>query len=122
MTDAENNEYPTKNCISDAEWATRRLCRDGNCVGVIGPDGRCKECGLAGGEDLSPFEDVAYDSPTSGADGNEPPQTEPAPAVNDEEADAADWKDRHLCPDGNCIGVIGLDGRCKECGRPDEDR
>jgi hypothetical protein len=26
----------------------RRLCPDGSCVGVIGPDGRCKVCGRAG--------------------------------------------------------------------------
>lgn len=25
----------------------RRLCPDGSCVGLIGPDGRCKVCGLA---------------------------------------------------------------------------
>ena len=24
---------------------------------------------------------------------------------------------RELCPDGNCIGVIGSDGKCKECGK-----
>lgn len=29
----------------DDDWASRRLCPDGNCIGVIGPDGRCKECG-----------------------------------------------------------------------------
>jgi hypothetical protein len=26
-------------------------------------------------------------------------------------------EDRHLCPDGSCIGVLGADGRCKVCGR-----
>ena len=31
-----------------------------------------------------------------------------------------DWENRILCSDGNCIGVIGLDGRCKECGKPYE--
>jgi hypothetical protein len=30
---------------TDAEWGNRRLCSDGNCIGVIGPDGRCRECG-----------------------------------------------------------------------------
>ena len=29
-----------------------------------------------------------------------------------------DFSERILCGDGNCIGVIGPDGRCKECGRP----
>jgi hypothetical protein len=28
------------------------------------------------------------------------------------------WSARRLCPDGACIGLIGLDGRCKVCGRP----
>jgi hypothetical protein len=29
-----------------------------------------------------------------------------------------DWENRRLCSDGNCIGVIGADGRCRECGKP----
>jgi hypothetical protein len=33
----------------------------------------------------------------------------------------ADWRARRLCPDGACIGLIGLDGRCKVCGRPATD-
>ncbi len=45
MTDTDNHDYPPENRISDAEWANRRLCPDGSCIGVIGPDGRCKECG-----------------------------------------------------------------------------
>lgn len=24
--------------------------------------------------------------------------------------------ERELCPDGNCTGLIGVDGRCKLCG------
>jgi hypothetical protein len=28
---------------------SRRLCLDGTCVGVLGPDGRCKVCGRAEG-------------------------------------------------------------------------
>ena len=28
------------------------------------------------------------------------------------------WEERILCSDESCIGVIGADGRCKECGRP----
>ena len=31
-----------------------------------------------------------------------------------------DWEHRVLCSDGNCIGVIGPNGCCKECGRPYE--
>ena len=28
------------------------------------------------------------------------------------------WKQRTLCSDGNCIGIIGADGHCKICGLP----
>jgi hypothetical protein len=36
--------------------------------------------------------------------------------VNNKHTDTENWKDRILCCDGNCIGVIGSDGYCKECG------
>jgi len=39
---------------ADIEWEQRKLCRDESCIGVIGPDGRCKECGL-------PFEEGPSD-------------------------------------------------------------
>ncbi|MGV8057666.1 MAG: hypothetical protein AB2L12_06560 [Smithellaceae bacterium] len=29
-----------------------------------------------------------------------------------------DWENRTLCIDESCIGVIGLDGKCTECGKP----
>jgi hypothetical protein len=28
-----------------------------------------------------------------------------------------DFMTRKLCPDGACIGVVGKDGRCRECGK-----
>ena len=31
-----------------------------------------------------------------------------------------DFSSRVLCSDGTCIGVIGSDGKCKECGKPYE--
>ena len=36
------------------------------------------------------------------------------------ESDNSDWENRILCSDESCIGVIGPDGRCKECGKPYE--
>jgi hypothetical protein len=124
MTDAENQDYPPDNRISDAEWANRRLCVDGNCIGVIGPDGRCKECGRPAGENLTPSasEDALSDVPRVAVEGDEPPPAAKPPADNDEIGDADSWENRRLCPDGNCIGVIGPDGYCKECGKPAEDR
>ena len=38
-------EDETETTPTDTEWKHRVLCSDGNCIGVIGPDGRCKECG-----------------------------------------------------------------------------
>ena len=52
------------------------------------------------------------------------PEVEPSFAVGSEQpamtgdSEGIDWDQRTLCSDGNCIGVIGPDGRCKECGKP----
>ncbi len=29
---------------------------------------------------------------------------------------SSSFDDRELCPDGDCIGIIGAHGRCNECG------
>jgi hypothetical protein len=44
---------------------------------------------------------------------------EPADLNKEEEItkDDDDWENRTLCSDESCIGVIGPDGRCKECGK-----
>jgi hypothetical protein len=31
--------------------------------------------------------------------------------------DPPDMENRRLCPDGNCIGILGADGRCIICGK-----
>ena len=106
---------------SDSDWDNRILCSDGSCIGVIGPDGHCKECGkkyegtlpetiVADNESRSEGED----EPRTGADMDAQPA---ADASLREETEADDWVNRQLCSDGNCIGVIGPDGRCKECGK-----
>ena len=38
----ENHEDTT---IHSSDWDSRILCSDGSCIGIIGPDGLCKECG-----------------------------------------------------------------------------
>lgn len=112
--------------IRDDEWENRVLCPDGNCIGVIGPDGRCTECGLV--YDASqPSEDAAVEPEESVPEEAREPVHDDSP-VNDEGASEtmveedefihdSDWADRTLCSDGNCIGVIGPDGCCKECGK-----
>ena len=99
--------------VRDADdWENRILCSDESCIGVIGPDGRCKECGKPYTGDDRP----AAEKETAPVEN--PPQEEPgaAPAVRFDD----DWEGRILCSDESCIGVIGPDGRCKECGRPYE--
>jgi len=88
-------------------WENRILCSDESCIGVIGPDGRCKECGKLGEE--SPAEEGSTAQSESAP--QEDLDEQPAPQFDD------DWENRTLCSDESCIGVIGRDGRCKECGK-----
>ena len=111
----EENE--SKTVPTDIEWEHRILCSDGNCIGVIGPDGRCKECGKEYEGTLAEdhFSEEEEPSPAESSFEKEDPSLEDMPH---EAAENEDWQDRVLCSDGNCIGVIGPDGRCKECGKP----
>ena len=98
------------------DWENRILCIDESCIGVIGPDGRCKECGksYAGSQADEGFQtgessETQTDSePADDFDAAESTQTNTA---------GSDWENRTLCSDESCIGVIGADGRCKECGK-----
>jgi len=117
--------------VTDIDWQNRRLCSDGNCIGVIGTDGRCKECGLPyGGDDLpqsseddhAPSEEAQVDDSQVLADELAPDAFVDDADGDEHDDDDDDWQNRRLCGDGNCIGVIGPDGRCKECGRPEADR
>jgi len=94
------------------DWESRRLCSDENCIGVIGPDGRCKECARPHGPGAIP--EVREAAPPAAAE-----QADRPPAGNDSGGRPDDdWESRRLCSDENCIGVIGPDGRCRECGKP----
>ena len=121
----ENEEKKSK---SDLYWENRKLCSDPSCIGVIGKNGQCKDCGKPyDGEvfDDSPFTDPEPESEfetdvIQEAQDDEYEETELADdgdSVTDEE-----WADRKLCSDPACIGVVGPDGRCKECGKPEEGK
>lgn len=97
-----------ENELDPAFDSRRRLCPDGACVGVIGPDGKCSECGRAASGEPAPDEAVA-----TGTD--DEAVAEAAPIAND---DGAFDPNRRLCSDDTCVGVIGDDGRCKVCGKP----
>jgi hypothetical protein len=115
--------------ITDGEWEQRILCSDGNCIGVIGADGCCKECGKPYEGDL-PLPAAVSETIADDADGeisnadqetdqssvpaDEAPQNEGQPSEDD-------WENRTLCADETCIGVVGPGGRCKECGKPHPD-
>ncbi len=91
------------------DWEKRILCSDESCIGTIGPDGKCKECGKA----------YAGVLPDGFSETREPVQsTDAQPSVIPSESDSDDdWDKRVLCSDGACIGTIGPDGKCKECGK-----
>ena len=91
------------------DWGKRILCSDESCIGTIGLDGKCKECGkiyegeLPSEQKAIKVEKVTFDEQKQNT-------------VNSEQYD--DWDKRVLCGDESCIGVIGSDGKCKECGKP----
>lgn len=97
------------------DLVSRELCPDGACIGLIGPDGRCKECGLPGKTATQHPRNrgmVTRDEAQSD-DGDGPEQ---ASSSGERPVESFAHEDRELCSDGGCIGVIGSDGRCKECG------
>ena len=105
---------------SDLDWDQRTLCSDESCIGVIGPDGRCKECGLPYGEAVDGTREESVTSNFEEADPKDKINEEPEESgKRDAETQTdLDWDQRTLCSDESCIGVIGPDGRCKECGKP----
>jgi len=94
----------------EIDWENRTLCIDESCIGVVGPDGRCKECGKP--LDSGQQEEIPAEQDMPDAD------TEPWDDDEAESQEDTDWENRTLCVDESCIGVIGPDGRCKECGKP----
>lgn len=92
------------------DWEKRTLCIDESCIGTIGPDSRCRECG-------KPFDGSL--NPATATDKNEA-QAKPADDFKknaDDPVHDEEWEKRVLCSDESCIGTIGPDGRCRECGK-----
>ncbi len=109
--------------MSEIDWDHRELCPDGACNGVVGPDGTCKVCGKAvpnwGDERMRGLAD-APEEPDEDEDEDD---LEDDDEIEDEGdnaqdgAEPADWKERKLCDDGACVGVIGDNGLCTVCGK-----
>ena len=110
-----------------SDWSKRYLCPDGACVGVIGPDGKCKVCGKeASGfglqtpaseeADEDSADDENEDDSDMGEDEDDSGRS-PEPEARSPGAEGAgEWDQRQLCPDGACVGVIH-EGKCNVCGR-----
>ncbi len=112
----ENQDTP-----DSSNWDDRILCPDESCIGTIGLDGRCRECGLALDKEL-PATTVSTEKnqdPIQAAAEDDIADTGPDDfnrEVEDETDTAPEWEDRILCRDESCIGTIGPDGRCSVCG------
>ena len=92
------------------DWGKRTLCSDESCIGTIGPDGKCKECG-------KPYKGKLTEEHSTNSVQAAP--VEEQKLVSSADADAEDdWDKRILCSDEACIGVISPNGKCKECGKP----
>ena len=92
------------------DWETRILCSDESCIGTIGPNGKCRECG-------KPYE--GEPPAEHGASSEHAVMVEEQnPVSSKTETESDDWAKRVLCSDESCIGTIGPDGKCKECGKP----
>ncbi len=87
----------------DAE--KRELCSDGACTGVIGDDGKCRECGKTASGDAAPAGEADADEPE-------------ADFKADRGEHVFDDDERALCSDGSCIGLLNSQGICKVCGKP----
>lgn len=93
------------------DWEHRILCSDESCIGSIGPGGKCRECGKLYEGELPSGHEVSMGQNVTAEEQN--------PVSSKTDIDLHDdWDKRVLCGDGSCIGVIGPDGKCKECGKP----
>jgi hypothetical protein len=94
----------------------RQLCADGGCLGIV-VDGKCNVCGLGGAS--APSSATAPRDSGSGHPGVVAPPSSGNEMVSEggHIDETFDDEERQLCPDGACTGLLGKDGKCKECGR-----
>ncbi|MEA3230233.1 MAG: hypothetical protein U9Q05_00550 [Thermodesulfobacteriota bacterium] len=113
----------------DNDWDDRVLCRDESCTGTVGPDGRCRVCGLPLGDEpvvlgssmedhVSVSSEPAVAAPVAEGEGADSDVKDDETLFTEdvEEDTDSDWEDRIPCRDEGCIGTIGPDGNCRVCG------
>jgi hypothetical protein len=95
----------------------RVLCSDDACIGVVGPDGVCRECGRRYEGDV-PLPGGGWGTAGAVRDSSGAPiPGEGIEAASSLPRDSRDPDERIPCHDDACIGIIGQDGRCGTCGR-----
>lgn len=115
---------------SSFEPEQRFLCVNDLCIGLVGSDSCCRIC-----HRLNP-EAKAYAAaqpavsalvaaveqqvePKLDAASNASPSAPDLPDHDAASSEASDdFAERLLCSDPTCIGVLGSDGHCRECGKP----
>ena len=95
----------------------RVLCSDDTCIGLVGPDGRCKTCGAVY-TGLEPLPDAASGTSPVSVDPEDDKRETAVPPPTDEGDTSHDVSERVCCRDDTCIGIIGEDGKCGTCGKP----
>jgi hypothetical protein len=128
--DGDEPDEPSVAAAPRGAWSGRQLCPDGGCIGVIGPDGRCKVCGrrAAGAPAEPPSSEPAAVAATAAAADPGPPASaatpEHAPGTGPlgeflagATAAPAAASGPEPCPTAGCSGHIGSDGRCAVCGK-----
>lgn len=88
----------------------RVLCPDDACIGVIGPDRKCKVCGAAYTGEEPIGEEAEGKSPPAALVDETPSESPLEPS--------ADPDERVCCSDESCVGIVGADGKCGTCGKP----
>jgi hypothetical protein len=69
-------------------------------------------------QDKAPEPNEAASAPEPAGDGERAKDAARDTDNSPQDDEPVDLERRILCPDGACIGVIGPDGTCKECGTP----
>ena len=111
-------EKEAENHQDDIDWENRILCSDGNCIGVIGPDGCCKECGRPyEGELPDALRENKVPAETAPAETVTPPEemtaSEPEDAASDSVSDE-DWENVWLSDPIPLDELKGISSRARE--------
>jgi len=107
-----------QNVTNESDWENRIPCKDESCIGTIGADGRCRECGLSMDTQMADEQAILKEDSRDNASVDDTDEAvEDGDATDDDVEDSApgEWQERILCRDESCTGTIGSNGRCRVC-------